>query len=230
MRQRFFVGALGNEGVIDVGYGHNPCTKGNFVALELARVTVAVVIFMVTPGNIGSDQNHGLVFETLGGIHQHVVTHRGVFPHNGALLFVELARLAENLVLDAHLADVVQGGRRREIVHIFSIGNVLCEFRIFHQDFGQLLHHELGPLDVTAGFRVTVFGQSAEAGEHYLQGVSQVLGLFDDQLVEVVTLALVFQLVLDAEQHQVRREWLADIINGSQVQAGLFALGIGLCR
>ena len=77
-------------------------------------------------------------------------------------------------------------------------------------------------------FGIAVFGQGTETREHHLKSLTQVHRLFFDKFLQMVTLVLEFELILDTELYQIRMERLGNVVNRSKVQTLLFTLGIRL--
>ena len=101
-----------------------------------------------------------------GDLAQHLIAARAVFAHKLALLFRELAGLAQNLVGDGHLADVVQEG---------AAGNDLDLFR--RNAHGARQGNGIGSdaLGVAFGLRILEVEGVAQRLEGHVVGVLEIL-------------------------------------------------------
>ena len=97
----FLIRPVGGDGVERVGHAHDAGVERDLLAPEAVRIAAAVPGLVVRPD--GRDR----LAELLDRRHDLGADHR-VRLHLLELFFRELARLAQDLVLDADLADVVQ--------------------------------------------------------------------------------------------------------------------------
>ena len=105
LRHTLPVGAIGRHGVVCIGNRRDARRQRNLIALEPVGVALAVDALVVGAydGQAWPERLEGRA---------DVIAARGVRPNVCHFLIRELARLEEDRLLDADLADVVRAGRR----------------------------------------------------------------------------------------------------------------------
>ncbi len=172
VREGRLVHALADERVVHVGHRHQPRRDGNRIARQPQRVTAAVPLLLVAVGDfLGHAQERHPHAQPPLGVLDGVAAERGVGLHDLELLGGELARLEEDAVGNADLADVVQ---RRGFVE--QVDHALVEHRLkarmARQPLGQGLDVELRAPDVVAGFVVPRFRERGHGHDgHVLDGL-----------------------------------------------------------
>ena len=191
---------------------------------------------MVPVGNfLGQGQKFKRSFDVLFGQLDRIAAQFGMGLHDGPLRGSQFAGLVQNLVGDAHLADVVHGGRACQQADTAWRQCVLKAGVPFEQ-FGQQRHVALGTRQVLAGFGIACFGQVRQRANAHLLGqvvFGHAPGHFGFErgilILEPVACLLGLQLGAYPGQHNGRRDGFCDVVHRAQAQATLFLVRAGEC-
>ena len=234
MRERGLVHTLADERVVHVGHGHEARRHGDGVALEAFGVARAIPLLLVAVGDFlgHAEERHAHAQAPLG-LLDGIAPQRGVGFHDLELLHRQLARLEQDGVGDADLADVVQ--RRRLVQQVdHAVGEHVGEARVVAQVLGQGLHVQLGATDVVAGLVVARLGQRGHGHDgHVLDGLhlqraQRHLALQVGALVaQEVGRGLERQVRGHARQQDGRADGLGDVVHRPQLQAQALVLHVG---
>ena len=113
------VGAVGHEGVVHVGDGHDPRHYGDVGALQSVRITGAVQLLVVVTDDVeGALQCRR---EGLG----HLTADDRVIPDGLGLFGAQGTRLVEDRIGNAYLADVVEDPPDPEGIYV-PWGQIHC--------------------------------------------------------------------------------------------------------
>ena len=114
---RFLVGTAAGQRIEDVGDGHDSRLDRNVVPPQSARISAAVHRFMMVQRDVAE---HVDVFEA---VEAEIIQHHvddlppfgGMAAHDGALLVGKGAGLAQDLVGDRDLSDVMERGEEKNM-------------------------------------------------------------------------------------------------------------------
>src|SRR6202008_4523833 len=101
------IGAVAGDRVHRVGHGEYAGADRNFIPSQPAWVAVPVVVLLVGIDNCGRLAQEG-------DLAQNVVAPRAVVAPDLFFFGGQLARLAQDLIRNRHLADIVQEGTARD--------------------------------------------------------------------------------------------------------------------
>ena len=132
-----FVYPFADQGVIDVGNGHQPAGQRDRLALQAAGVTAAVEAFVVRAADLlGAAEKSRVLPRHLFEVADDRLAVEGVLLHEGEFLWREPAGLQQNAVRDAHLADIVEWCALVQDADVFpgelliEIGRASCRERV----------------------------------------------------------------------------------------------------
>ena len=109
VRQSRFVHAAGAQGIVDVGDCDDAGRQRNAVARQMVGITLAIVAFVVVPCNLAAHlQKHPRETVLPSHLLQRAAADGGVGLHDGPFFWRQLARFQQDVVGQAHFADVVQ--------------------------------------------------------------------------------------------------------------------------
>jgi len=160
-----------------------------------------------------------------------IAAENGVLAHEGKFLVGQGTGLEQDIVAHAHLADIMQrSGLVEQIDGVggeeIPVGGMGVEVA------GQEPHIVLGPLDVPAGFRIAVFGQTGHGFDKGFLGAGQFPGTRRDLGFEQFILSRQGQprqtqgkMRLDTGLYFGDLEGFGDVIHGTEAKSFGFALG-----
>lgn len=177
--ERLAIAAVHGEGVDKIDGSDNACRFGDVAPGEPLGVAAAIPALVVPQRDLGGHLEHRDL-----GVAQDLRADARMGVHDGALLFGEAARLLEDVVGDADLADVVHGGR---------LFDALTPARRLAQGFGQHAGEGADAQDVLAGVAVAVFGGECELGQ------GDTVGLGERLVGELALMPNLMQVLDDAQ-------------------------------
>src|ERR1700723_1573748 len=144
--QRLAVGTVGDHGVERIGHGKYTGAYGDLIALQTARISRAVVTFLMRQNNFGGFFEEGNTLENR-------ETDIAVATHDFALFRGEWAGLGKNAVRHPHFADVVKKSAAGDV---FQMGLINA-----HRT-GDRNRESRHPLAMALGFGVLGVERAAE--------------------------------------------------------------------
>ena len=182
------VGAAGGERVVDVGEGHDPGLNGNGFAGESLGISLAVPFFVVRQGDHACHLQQRVPewrseprraaeqFGVLALVAEDFGTDDAVLLHDLPFVGSELARLEQDRIRDADLADVVE---RRSDEQPFQ--EFLVQTQLLADDAAVGGDAD----DVVAGFLVAKFGRLGQPPDDFQADLAQFLRPLRHPLLEV---------------------------------------------
>ena len=154
-----------------------------------------------------------------------VTAQPGMRLHDRPLISGQLFRFEQDMVGNANLADVVQGGRATQQVDVL-IAQRGGKAWMALQGAGQMLDIGLRAQNVVAGFRIADFGQMCQRTDADLLG-EIIFGHaprdfpFQVNILVFQQIGTVFDLQLGTHprQHDRRGDWLGDVVGSTELQA-----------
>ena len=241
---RWLVDAAGDQGVEDVGQGHQPCRHRNGVPSQSGRVAAAVPLLMMVQGDLAGDRHEGegalRLFTEFGVGAGQRLFHRlvdgvgsdhGVLFHDLEFRGCEAARLEQRRIGDSDLADVVQRCGLHDHAQA-GTGQGFAEAGVLGQILGENLDIVLGAQDMLAGLVVAGLPQAGKGADVQVLN-QQVFPQAPCHLVlqplilvgQTVTRLLEFEVGPDPGEGDRRIDRFGDVVHGAQGQTVLLVFG-----
>ena len=184
---------------------------------------------------LGEAQKGNLPAQFAFGLNDGVAPQRRVGFHDLEFLGLQLARLEQDLIGNADLADVVQGRGLEKHFNGLVVVQQRGKARVPAQVFRQQPHIVLGAADMVAGLVVAGFGEGRQRvdgdilDDFHFPGAPTHLGFKKGVLVaQEVLHAFHGQVGLDPRQHDRRTDWLGDVVDRSELKSAGFVTDLGL--
>ena len=120
----FFIAALAGQCIVYICQRDQLCADGDLIALQSIRVAAPIPAFVVPAGDLIGGLQQRLLAKIIQ-ILQHLGSQHAVGLDDFKFLRGQFAGLVEDLVVNADLADVVQGRGQRDQILLFGRDRVL---------------------------------------------------------------------------------------------------------